>query len=143
MQSLQPLLSCLSDRIFVEKMLSQYEQHPDNVASFFNCLANLCYGGASKTKQTMIEHLKLFLPKCIDIINYKKKSSTYLFLKANLYNLLSNLMTDKEVRATMGSSAFLVEALVNRVQKIDFGKNQRWVANAEALLGTYVNLLHE
>ena len=136
-------MTCLSNKEFVEKMLGQYENHPDNVASFMNCLANLCYGGASKTKQCMIDHIKLFLPKFIDIINYKKKSSTYLNLKSNLYNLLSNLMTDKEVRATLGSHHFLTDALVNRIQKIDFGKDERWVANVESLMGTFVNLLHE
>jgi len=61
-------------------------------------------------------------------------------LKENLYNLLSNLLTDEQLRKQLGNNVPLLEALCNRINRFVTNKDLKFVKPAEALLGTFVNL---
>lgn len=80
------------------KVLEDFEQYPDSLASFTNLISNLCYGGSSKIKTYIMEDFHRYLPKIQLVIESKKKSRPFVLLKENIYNFFSNLLTDELVR---------------------------------------------
>lgn len=50
-----------------------------------------------------MDNIDEFLPHIQRVIECKKKRTKFLLLKENIYNLLSNLLTDESIRKKLGT----------------------------------------
>ena len=73
-----------------------------------------------------MEKFEKFQSEIIKTIDSKKKSNRYLNMKENVYNLLSNLLTDQTLRDKVGVNRLFVSSLINRYQKFETTKDLRF-----------------
>ena len=66
-----------------------------------------------------------------------------MLLKENIYNLISNLLTDENLRKKIGNNLKFLDILVYRLTRFDTSKDLKFIKSSEALLGVFVNILHE
>ena len=91
----------------------------------------------------MLENFGTYLELFQKVIQCKKKRTKFLLLKENIYNLISNLLTDEALRRKIGTNMAFLEVLVYRLTRFDTSKDMKCIKSSEALLGVFVNILHE
>jgi hypothetical protein len=60
----------------------------------------------------MVNSIQSYLPEIKKAIDCKKRNPRVYLMKENLYNLLSNLLTDDSVRKNIAENTALLESLV-------------------------------